>query len=145
MQAVTNSRKLAATPSPDLQRIRAQGPGRTSLLQSGELDQLLLNSSGLLELRPPVKPAASGDDFYRTIPSQILSWYPRLVLLPNFLDEARCKHVVELAKSRMRPSDLAYRPGESHPSSQDTRTSTGGRAAELIVTCVLITTYLVTN
>lgn len=77
------------------------------------LPVILFLTVGYLQVRPPVAPAASGEDFYRVVPFQILSWYPRIVLFPNFLDKARCEHVIKLAKARMKPSDLAYRPGET--------------------------------
>jgi prolyl 4-hydroxylase len=56
---------------------------------------------------------------------QILSWYPRIIVLPNFIDKARCQHIVQLAKDKIFPSDLAYRPGEVHDPNQQTRTSSG--------------------
>ncbi len=45
----------------------------SGLIVQGELDNLLANFSGLVDIRPPVKPAESGQDFYRTIPFQVPS------------------------------------------------------------------------
>jgi prolyl 4-hydroxylase len=47
------------------------------------------------------------------------------VVFPNFVDPARCDHIVEMAKKRMYPSGLAYRPGEAADPEQETRTSSG--------------------
>ena len=40
---------------------------------------------------------------------QILSWYPRIVVFPGFIDKARAEHIVKLAGKFMYPSGLAYR------------------------------------
>lgn len=42
---------------------------------------------------------------------QILSWAPRIVVFPAFVDKARCDHVIALAEKGIHPSDLAYAPG----------------------------------
>lgn len=47
------------------------------------------------------------------------------MVFPNFVDPVRCDHIVDMAKKRMYPSGLAYRPGESANPEQDTRTSSG--------------------
>lgn len=54
-----------------------------------------------------------------------MSWYPRIVVYPGFVDKARCEYVVEMARKQMYPSGLAYRPGESGDPEQQTRTSKG--------------------
>jgi prolyl 4-hydroxylase len=74
-----------------------------------QLQNWVLDSSGLLKVRPPMPPAASGYDTTFVIPFQILSWYPRIVVFPGFLDKARAEHVVALASKYMYPSGLAYR------------------------------------
>jgi hypothetical protein len=56
---------------------------------------------------------------------QILSWHPRIVVFPNFIDKARAQHIITLASNRMRPSDLSYRPNEQRNPNQQIRTSTG--------------------
>jgi hypothetical protein len=56
---------------------------------------------------------------------QVLSWNPRAVFFPGFLDEARCKRVVELADARLAPSSLALRAGDTAQNTADIRTSQG--------------------
>ncbi|GIL90887.1 hypothetical protein Vretimale_17146 [Volvox reticuliferus] len=57
--------------------------------------------------------------------TQILSWYPRIVVFPGFIDKSRAEYIVKLASKFMYPSGLAYRPGEAVDPTQQTRTSTG--------------------
>jgi hypothetical protein len=56
---------------------------------------------------------------------QVLSWNPRAVFFPGFLDEKRCKRVVELANARLAPSSLALRAGDTAQNTADIRTSQG--------------------
>lgn len=56
---------------------------------------------------------------------QILSWYPRIVVYPNFIDRARAARVIKHAQAAMYPSGLAYRPGEKGDAQQQVRTSRG--------------------
>jgi prolyl 4-hydroxylase len=56
---------------------------------------------------------------------QILSWHPRIVVFPNFIDKARAQHIIKLASNRMQPSDLSYRPNEKRDPKQQIRTSSG--------------------
>lgn len=90
-----------------------------------QLERFAIEGSGLLQLRPPLPAAASGDDFYHAIPYQILSWAPRIVVFPAFVDKARCEHIIKLANSLLYPSGLAYGPGEKVDPEQQTRTSKG--------------------
>ena len=55
----------------------------------------------------------------------MLSWNPRAVFFPSFLDEARCKRIVELAAARLAPSSLALRAGDTASNTADIRTSQG--------------------
>jgi len=89
------------------------------------LEQYMLTTSGLLDVRPPLPAAASGDNFVHAIPFQILSWAPRIVVYPAFIDKARCDHIIDMASKLLYPSGLAYRPGEAGDSKQQTRTSQG--------------------
>lgn len=93
----------------------------------GALGDDFLRASGLMGLRPPLTPAASGAAHYVVQPHQILSWHPRIVLFPNFIDAARCDHIISLARGRLRGSDLAWRPDEEpqDADAQDMRTSEG--------------------
>jgi len=89
-----------------------------------------LSASGLLRSRPPLAPGASGEAGYRVIPSQILSWHPRIVLLPAFLDAARCDAIVRSSAHQMVKSVVAFRPGgEEVDADQEVRTSTGAFVA----------------
>jgi len=67
----------------------------------------------------------SGDPFINTIPFQVLSWEPRAVFYPNFLDPERCAHIVAMAAKRLAPSGLALRAGDTAATTGDIRTSQG--------------------
>lgn len=94
-------------------------------LDPTQLEQWMIESSGLMKVRPPITPAQSGDSFYHAIPFQILSWRPRIVVYPAFVDSARCDHIIALATKYLYPSGLAYAPGEHVDGNQQTRTSKG--------------------
>ncbi|KAL6752875.1 hypothetical protein V8C86DRAFT_532734 [Haematococcus lacustris] len=94
-------------------------------LNPAQLESYMLEASGLLQVRPPITPAFSGDRTVRAIPFQILSWFPRIVVYPAFVDKARCETIIKVATQRMYPSGLAYRPGEHVEGEQQTRTSKG--------------------
>lgn len=53
---------------------------------------------------------------------QILSWKPRALYFPNFATPEQCQNVVKLAKSRLRPSTLALRAGETEEGTKGIRT-----------------------
>jgi prolyl 4-hydroxylase len=89
------------------------------------LGRAWLRESGLLALRPPLTPAASGSPDYFFMPFQILSWHPRIVVFPGFIDAPRRARVRELASARMEASSLAWRPTEKADPNQQTRTSKG--------------------
>ncbi|KAL0356904.1 UNVERIFIED_CONTAM: putative prolyl 4-hydroxylase 9 [Sesamum calycinum] len=56
---------------------------------------------------------------------QVLSWRPRAVYFPNFASAEQCQSVIEMAKSKLKPSALALRKGETAESTKGTRTSSG--------------------
>lgn len=56
---------------------------------------------------------------------QILSWYPRVVHFPNFIDKERREKIIELASLRLAPSVVAMRKGETRESTKNIRTSSG--------------------
>ena len=58
---------------------------------------------------------------------QILSWYPRIVVYPNFIDAQRAQHIITLAKARLSSSDLAYRQAQP-PAAGCWRPPSAGRA-----------------
>lgn len=91
----------------------------------GPLGRAWLRESGLLALRPPVEPAPSGSRDYVLFPYQILSWHPRIVVFPAFLDAPRRERVITLADARLERSSLAWRPNERADPNQRTRTSKG--------------------
>jgi len=98
----------------------------TQLLpEMGPLGRAWLKESGMLALRPPLAPAESGSGDYLVQFSQVLSWHPRIVVFPNFIDAARRQHVVSLARARLEASSLAWRPTETPDPAQQTRTSQG--------------------
>uniref|UniRef100_A0A061R8P5 procollagen-proline 4-dioxygenase n=1 Tax=Tetraselmis sp. GSL018 TaxID=582737 RepID=A0A061R8P5_9CHLO len=92
-------------------------------VQQSDIDHI--GSRILLSDVPALHPTESGSPDYRTIPFQVLSWYPRIVLFPNFLDHDKCDHVVEIGKSRLGPSGLVLRQGETEEGTRDIRTSSG--------------------
>ncbi|KAI8470885.1 MAG: hypothetical protein J3K34DRAFT_458598 [Monoraphidium minutum] len=105
---------------------RGAGQGQPQQLREmGALGEEFLAASGLAALRPPLPAAESGNGFYTVQPFQVLSWYPRIVVYPNFIDAPRADHVVAMARSKLRRSGLAWRPDEAPDDNQDTRTSSG--------------------
>ncbi|KAK6136921.1 hypothetical protein DH2020_029327 [Rehmannia glutinosa] len=67
----------------------------------------------------------SGESFVTSIPFQILSWRPRALYFPNFATDEQCQSVIELAKSKLKPSSLALRKGETAETTKGIRTSSG--------------------
>lgn len=108
--APSSSSSAAATAAPDVFNLTAWEAGVAAQLQ---------------QRKPRLQPGESGEAFYRTMSFQILSWYPRIVLYPNFIDRGRAAKVIKRAQAAMYPSGLAYRPGEKADSQQQVRTSTG--------------------
>ncbi|KAK9906518.1 hypothetical protein WJX75_003233 [Coccomyxa subellipsoidea] len=84
-----------------------------------------LAATAAIQRAPAVKGSDSGNDFYSVQPQQILSWYPRIILYPGFIDPDRCKHFVKLAKARLAPSGLALRTTEGPQDTENVRTSQG--------------------
>ncbi|KAK4401735.1 putative prolyl 4-hydroxylase 9 [Sesamum angolense] len=67
----------------------------------------------------------TGESSVSSIPFQVLSWRPRAVYFPNFASAEQCQSVIEMAKSKLKPSALALRKGETAESTKGTRTSSG--------------------
>jgi len=85
-----------------------------------------LSSALLAPLLPQPLPAGeSGNAFVSFVPYQVLSWEPRAVFFPGFLDKERCEHIIALASKHLAPSGLALRKGESAENTGDIRTSQG--------------------
>lgn len=66
-----------------------------------------------------------GNEKTTTIDFQVLSWEPHAVLYRNFASLEECDHVKKLAESRLAPSGLALRKGETASGTKDIRTSSG--------------------
>ncbi|XP_028767695.1 probable prolyl 4-hydroxylase 9 isoform X2 [Neltuma alba] len=73
----------------------------------------------------PLEHGKTGEDFVESIPFQVLSWRPRAVYFPNFTSAELCDRIIDMAKSKLQPSKLALRKGESAESTKGTRTSSG--------------------
>jgi len=94
-------------------------------LNTVELERFMLETSGILKARPPLQPGKSGDDFVRVIPFQILSWMPRIVVYPSFMDPDRCDELIQISNRTLVKSAVAFRPNEDFDPQQQIRTSDG--------------------
>ncbi len=70
-------------------------------------------NAGLLQKRPALEPASTGDHDYLVQPVQQLSIYPRAYHWPRFLSEASAEHLRQLAEGHMQPSQLVLNEGDS--------------------------------
>lgn len=52
----------------------------------------------------------------------MLTWKPRALYFPRFATAEQCESIIEAAKSKLRPSTLALRKGETAESTKGTRT-----------------------
>lgn len=91
--------------------------------EPGDQEGLLLAAKD--ELPTPLIPGDSGNAFYTTAPYQILSWYPRVLVYPSFIDNERSDYIISMAKKRLRPSGLVLREGETVEGTKNIRTSSG--------------------
>ncbi|GMH40574.1 hypothetical protein BSKO_08478 [Bryopsis sp. KO-2023] len=91
--------------------------------RDGDEEGLLLAAKD--DLPAPLIPGESGNDFYTNAPFQILSWYPRVLVFPNFINDERADYIVSIAKKKMHPSGVALRRGETAESVGNVRTSSG--------------------
>ena len=107
------------TAAPNLDRSQPERDDASETFES------VIESSGLLDDRPPVGHGHSGHPFYTVQPMQLLSWHPRAYLFPKFMDADKCKHVIEIASRRLYPSGLALKKGDTMASTQEVRTSQG--------------------
>ncbi|KAF3327648.1 hypothetical protein FCM35_KLT07766 [Carex littledalei] len=53
----------------------------------------------------------------------VLSWKPHALYFPNFASSEKCEAIVRLAKTKLRPSTLALRKGETEVTTMGIRTS----------------------
>lgn len=73
----------------------------------------------------PMPHGESGESWVASIPFQVLSWRPRTVYFPNFATTEQCQSIIENARSKLKPSTLALRKGETAESTKGVRTSSG--------------------
>ncbi|KAA8545792.1 hypothetical protein F0562_020757 [Nyssa sinensis] len=67
----------------------------------------------------------TGESWATSIPFQILSWKPRALYFPNFATAEQCRSIIKIARSNLKPSNLALRKGETSESTKGIRTSSG--------------------
>ncbi|CAA2996357.1 probable prolyl 4-hydroxylase 9 [Olea europaea subsp. europaea] len=67
----------------------------------------------------------TGDSSISSIPFQVLSWRPRILYFRNFASAEQCQSIIGMAKSKLKPSSLALRKGETVESTKGIRTSSG--------------------
>ncbi|XP_020580054.1 probable prolyl 4-hydroxylase 9 [Phalaenopsis equestris] len=67
----------------------------------------------------------TGEPRYYSIPFQVLSWKPRAVYFPKFATAEQCQAIIKIARSKLKPSSLALRKGETEESTKGIRTSSG--------------------
>ncbi|ONK75876.1 uncharacterized protein A4U43_C03F21510 [Asparagus officinalis] len=67
----------------------------------------------------------SGDPNPHPIPFQVLSWKPRALYFPKFASAEQCEIIIKKAKTRLKPSTLALRKGETEDTTKGVRTSSG--------------------
>lgn len=79
----------------------------------------------LLQDAPPLQPAETGSVEYLTQPVQQLSMYPRLFLWPNFLSLDKVQRIIDLANSRLAPSQLMLNEDDKEENHANVRTSEG--------------------
>jgi prolyl 4-hydroxylase len=67
----------------------------------------------------------TGDSSITDLSFQVLSWKPRALLYPNFASKKQCEAIIKLARTRLAPSGLALRKGETADTTKEIRTSSG--------------------
>ncbi|CAN5957638.1 unnamed protein product, partial [Sphagnum jensenii] len=88
------------------------------------LPQQLLGANGG-EKAVSFEHGESGDSEISSFSFQVLSWKPRAVLFPHFASKETCEAIITFSRSRLQPSALALRKGETVDSTKDIRTSSG--------------------
>ncbi|CAM6095079.1 unnamed protein product [Calypogeia fissa] len=95
----------------------------TALAMESKQNQRLRLLENGLEL--PYEYGESGDGTIHDIPFQVLSWAPRTIMFPRFATKLQCEQIIALARTRLAPSGLALRKGETADQTKDVRTSSG--------------------
>lgn len=67
----------------------------------------------------------TGESTISSIPFQVLSLKPRALYFPKFATAEQCQAIIRITKSKLRPSTLALRNGETQESTKGIRTSSG--------------------
>ncbi|XP_011001658.1 PREDICTED: probable prolyl 4-hydroxylase 9 [Populus euphratica] len=67
----------------------------------------------------------TGEASVESIPFQVLSWKPRALYFPKFATPEQCESIIKMVESKLKPSTLALRKGETAESTKGTRTSSG--------------------
>ncbi|KAJ6896257.1 hypothetical protein NC651_022469 [Populus alba x Populus x berolinensis] len=67
----------------------------------------------------------TGEASVESIPFQVLSWKPRALYFPKFATPEQCESIIKMVESKLKPSTLALRKGETAESTKETRTSSG--------------------
>ncbi|XP_059647868.1 probable prolyl 4-hydroxylase 9 [Cornus florida] len=67
----------------------------------------------------------TGESGVTSIPFQVLSWKPRALYFPNFATAEQCQNIIDVARSKLKPSGLAFRKGETAETTKGIRTSSG--------------------
>ena len=57
--------------APELKRAKQAGLPPIDALDPAQLEQFMIERSGILKVRPPLPAAQSGDNFYHAIPFQV--------------------------------------------------------------------------
>ncbi|KAJ4963802.1 hypothetical protein NE237_023741 [Protea cynaroides] len=73
----------------------------------------------------PMAHGETGETSVVSIPFQVLSWKPRALLFPKFATVEQCQGIIKMAKSKLSPSTLALRKGETMENTKGIRTSSG--------------------
>lgn len=69
---------------------------------------------------------------------KVLSWKPRALYFPNFASSEKCEAIVRLAKTKLRPSTLALRKGETSETTKGIRTRYDWYQLMIFVLCFII-------
>ncbi|KAG1368591.1 Prolyl 4-hydroxylase 13 [Cocos nucifera] len=67
----------------------------------------------------------TGESTISSIPFQVLSLKPRASYFPEFATAEQCQAIIRITKSKLTPSTLALRKGETQESTKGIRTSSG--------------------
>ncbi|KAK8962760.1 hypothetical protein KSP40_PGU012968 [Platanthera guangdongensis] len=90
---------------------------RVSLMKLSEADTVET------ETEPAVPRGVTGDAKpYSGVPFQILSWMPRAIYFPKFATPEECHGIVKISRSKLSPSTLAFRDGDTVENTKGIRT-----------------------